>query len=197
MTFNCAVRAEHVDEHLLKDMKAAGCWMISLGIETGDPELLAQHRQNADLDMLADRIRLIKAAGILVKGLVMMGLPGESPQSIRRSMDYVLSLSLDALNISKFTPFPGSPLYENIHGLGEFEEDWPSMDCLSFGFIPKGMTRAELERLYKAFYRAWFKRPSVLAGYASMIWKSPESWLRFWTNLGPFLRFALQSRRHG
>jgi len=197
MTFNCAVRAEHVDEHLLKEMKAAGCWMISLGIETGDPELLAQHRQNADLDMLADRIRLIRASGIHVKGLVMMGLPGESPQSIRRSMDYVLSLSLDALNISKFTPFPGSPLYENIHELGEFEENWPSMDCLSFGFIPNGMTRSELERMYKAFYRAWFKRPSVLAGYASMIWKSPESWLRFWTNLGPFLRFALQSRRHG
>ena len=45
MTFNCAVRAEHVDPELLRLMKRAGCWMISLGIETGDPQLLAQHRQ--------------------------------------------------------------------------------------------------------------------------------------------------------
>lgn len=197
MTFNCAVRAEHVDLDLLKEMKAAGCWMISLGIETGDPELLAQHRQNADLELLAGKIRLIKSAGIHVKGLLMMGLPGETPESIRRSMDYVFSLPLDALNISKFTPFPGSPLYENIHDLGEFEEDWPAMDCLSFRFIPKGMTRTELEGLYKAFYRAHFRRPSVLAGYAKMVWKSPDSWLRFWTNMGSFIRFARRSTRHG
>ncbi len=197
MTYNCAIRAEHVDENLLREMKASGCWMISLGIETGDPELLAQHRQNADLEMLAGKIRLIKAAGILVKGLVMMGLPGESPESVRRSMDYVFSLPLDALNISKFTPFPGSPLYDNIHELGEFEEDWPAMDCLSFRFIPNGMTHAELNRLYKAFYRAYFKRPSTLANYVSMIWKSPDSWLRFWTNMGSFVRFARQSERHG
>ena len=61
MTFNCAVRAEHIDPELLRLMKAAGCWMASLGIETGDPELLAQHRQNADLEMLADKIRMIKS----------------------------------------------------------------------------------------------------------------------------------------
>ena len=57
MTFNCAVRAEHVDPELLRLMKAAGCWMISLGIETGDEHLLAQHRQNADLELLAGTIR--------------------------------------------------------------------------------------------------------------------------------------------
>ncbi|PLY00941.1 MAG: B12-binding domain-containing radical SAM protein, partial [Desulfuromonas sp.] len=49
MTFNCAVRAEHIDLELLREMKSAGCWMASLGIESGDPELLAQHRQNPDL----------------------------------------------------------------------------------------------------------------------------------------------------
>ena len=88
MTFNCAVRAEHIDPELLRLMKGAGCWMASLGIETGDPQLLAQHRQNADLEMLADRIRMIKSAGIRTKGLLMMGLPGESEASIRRSMEY-------------------------------------------------------------------------------------------------------------
>ena len=38
MTFNCAARAEHLDFELLQLMKAAGCWMISLGIETGDED---------------------------------------------------------------------------------------------------------------------------------------------------------------
>ena len=95
-------------------MKAAGCWMMSLGIETGDPDLLAQHRQNADLDLLAQRIRDIKKAGIRTKGLLMMGLPGETEESIKRSMEYVFSLPIDDFNLTKFTPFPGSPIHEKV-----------------------------------------------------------------------------------
>jgi anaerobic magnesium-protoporphyrin IX monomethyl ester cyclase len=195
MTFNCAVRAEHVDFDILRRMKAAGCWMVSLGIETGDPELLAQHRQNADLDMLADTIRLIKKARIRVKGLLMMGLPGESEESIRRSMEYVYSLPIDDFNLAKFTPFPGSPLYEKIHQLGSFDEDWEQMDCMQFRFVPNGMSRERLEELFIEFYKRHFQRPRVLAGYVAMLWRSPDSWKRFALNLGDFLRFARSNRR--
>jgi anaerobic magnesium-protoporphyrin IX monomethyl ester cyclase len=195
MTFNCAVRAEHVDFELMKLMKSAGCWMMSLGIETGDPELLAQHRQNADLDMLADTIRNIKRAGIRTKGLLMMGLPGESVESIKRSMDYVFSLPIDDFNLAKFTPFPGSPLYENIHELGTFDEDWEKMDCMNFLFVPNGMTKERLEELFVEFYKAHYKRPKVMMGYVEMLWKSPDSWLRFASNLPSFLKFAKSNKR--
>ncbi|MFA5514734.1 MAG: radical SAM protein [Desulfuromonadales bacterium] len=195
VTFNCAVRAEHVDGELLRLMKAAGCWMASLGIETGDPQLLAQHRQNADLDMLATKIRLIKQAGIRVKGLLMMGLPGESEESIRRSMEYVFSLPIDDFNLAKFTPFPGSPLYEKIRDLGSFDEDWPRMDCMHFLFVPQGMTRERLDLLFNTFYQRHYSRPKVLLGYAAMLWRSPDSWRRFAGNFGSFLRFTRSSER--
>ncbi len=195
MSFNCAVRAEHTDGDLFKMMKEAGCWMISLGIETGDEGLLAQHRQNVDLKQMADTIRLIKENNIRVKGLLMMGLPGESEQSIRRSMDYVFSLPLDEFNLAKFTPFPGSPLYKNIHTLGTFKEDWEKMDCMDFVFIPHGMTKEKLDKLFIHYYRSHFKRLKTLLGYVSMIWKSPDSWLRFIQNLGQFLSFAKSSKR--
>lgn len=197
MTYNCAVRAEHIDFELLRLMKTAGCWMVSLGIETGDPELLAKHRQNPDLDMLAEKIRLIKRAGIRTKGLLMMGLPGENEASIRRSMDYVFSLPIDDFNLAKFTPFPGTPIYENVHELGTFDEDWEKMDCMHFQFVPHGMTRERLEELFTLFYKSHFQRPRVLLGYAAMLWKSPDSWRRFAGNLGSFLRFARSNRRLG
>ena len=197
MTFNCAVRAEHADFELLKLMKAAGCWMVSLGIETGDEELLAQHRQNANLDMLADKIRQIKKAGIRTKGLLMMGLPGESETSIRRSMEYVFSLPIDDFNLAKFTPFPGSPIYETIHELGEFDEDWEKMDCMSFQFIPEGMTKERMEELFIEFYKTHFQRPKVLLGYVAMLWKSPDSWRRFIGNLLGFLSFIKSNKRLG
>lgn len=196
MTFNCAVRAEHIDGPLLKRMREAGCWMMSLGIETGDEQLLAQHRQNADLDHLAEKIRMIKAAGIRTKGLLMMGLPGESEESIRRSMDYVFSLPIDDFNLAKFTPFPGSPIYENIHELGEFDEDWERMDCMNFLFVTKGMTKERLEVLFQEFYKNHFKRPKVLWGYVTMMWRSPDSWLRFLGNFANFIKFTRASSRH-
>ncbi len=197
MTFNCAVRAEHVDFPLLQLMKAAGCWMVSLGIETGDPDLLAQHRQNADLQLLAERIRDIHRAGIRTKGLLMIGLPGETEQSVRNSMDYVFSLPIDDFNLAKFTPFPGSPIYERIHELGTFDEDWDKLDCMHLQFVPHGLTRERLEELFTAFYRAHFMRPRTQWGYVQMLWKSPDSWCRFLGNLRSFLSFAFSNRRIG
>ncbi len=197
MTFNCAVRAEHIDYDLLKQMKTAGCWMMSLGIETGDEDLLSQHRQNSNLDMLAGKIRQIKKAGIRTKGLLMMGLPGETEKSIKKSMDYVFSLPIDDFNLSKFTPFPGSPVYEKIHEQGEFNEDWEKMDCMNFLFIPQGLDKARMEELFIAFYRTHFMRIKVLLGYAAMLWKSPDSWLRFIMNARNFIKFARSNDRLG
>jgi anaerobic magnesium-protoporphyrin IX monomethyl ester cyclase len=197
ISFNCAVRAEHIDFSLLRLMKSAGCWMISLGIETGDQDLLSQHRQNADLEMIADKIRLIKKAGIRTKGLLMMGLPGETQKSIQKSMDYVFSLPIDDFNLSKFTPFPGSPVYENINDKGTFDEDWEKMDCMNFQFIPHGMTRDQLETLFIKFYKTHFMRPKVLFGYGTMLWRSPDSWKRFIKHIGQFFAFAKSNKRFG
>lgn len=195
ISFNCAARAEHLDEDLLRTMKAGGCWMISMGVETGDPELLARHRNHADLDRLHDCIAAIKRAGIRVKGLLMMGLPGETTDSIQRSMDYVFRLPIDDISLTKFPPFPGSPVYSGIHEHGDFTEDWERMDCMNFQFIPTGMTREQLEKLHQSFYRKHFLRPRIMWDYTTMIWRSPDSWRRFWTNAGSFLRFARNPRR--
>ncbi len=197
MTFNCAVRAEHIDEELLASMKAAGCWMISLGIETGDAELLALHRKQADLDLLADKVRMISRAGIRTKGLFMIGLPGETEASVKRSNRYALSLPLDDINVSIFTPFPGTPLYEQADSLGNFEENWEKMDCMHFQFVPKDMTKERMNKLFLRFYRSHFLRPRVLLGYATMVWRSPDSWSRFIGSLGDFIRFARTNKRLG
>ncbi len=195
MTFNCAVRADHIDRDLLLMMKKAGCWMISLGIESGDPDLLAQHRQNVDLDMMREKIHMIKQAGIRTKGLFMVGLPGETVESIRKSIRFYRSLPIDEINVAKFTPFPGTPLYENLNETGEFNEDWEKMDCMNFLFIPKGLNKELLERYFIKFYKTHFMRFRTIWNYISMIWKSPDSWKRFLFNLKGFLAFAISDKR--
>ena len=85
MTFNCAARTEQIDAEMLALLKKAGCWMISLGIETGDPELLRRHRSylpdkplDNPLENIRDTILLIKKAGIRAKGLFMLGASGRN-----------------------------------------------------------------------------------------------------------------------
>jgi radical SAM superfamily enzyme YgiQ (UPF0313 family) len=195
ITFNCAVRAEHIDFELLQQMKAAGCWMISLGIESGDENLLSQHRNNVNLNLVAEKIHQIKKAGIRAKGLMMMGLPGETEQSVKKSMEYAFSLPIDEINISKFVPFPGSKLYEHVNDYGTFKEDWEKMDCMHFQFIPIGMTKEKLEKLFKLFYKNYFLRSRTLLNYVTMLWRSPDSWIRFLCNLPSFIKFAHTDKR--
>ncbi len=197
MTFNCAARTEQLDFEMLKTMKRAGCWMISLGIETGDPVLLKRHRSYLPdstmvnpLENIREMIHLIKKAGIRVKGLFMLGLPGETEESIIKSMEYVYSLPLDEFNLSKLTPFPGAPMYCDIAKHGEFEENWELMNATNFIFVPKGFTKERLEECHLEFYRRYFSRPKTLLNYTTMIWKSPDSWRRFWKDLPTFLKFT-------
>ena len=117
----------------------------------------------------------------------MMGLPGETEESINKSIKYALSLPLNDMNVAKFTPFPGSPAYDTIHDYGSFEENWEMMNCTNFIFIPKGFTRERLEERYHEFYRRHFERSHILFDYVTMLWRSPNSWMRFISNLGDFL----------
>jgi radical SAM superfamily enzyme YgiQ (UPF0313 family) len=141
------------------------------------------------LENIRAMVHLIKKAGIRVKGLFMLGLPGETEESIRNSMNYVFTLPLDDFNLTKLTPFPGAPMYSTIREHGSFEENWELMNALNFIFVPKGFTKDQLEERYREFYRRYFTRPGILIKYVSMSWKSPHSWKRFVKDLPTFLRF--------
>jgi len=201
MTFNCAARTEQLDQEMLVMLKKAGCWMISLGIETGDPELLKKHRSylpsrsmENPLENIRAMVYQIKQAGIRVKGLFMLGLPGETEESIKKSMNYVMSLPLDDFNLSKLTPFPGAPMYKDIREHGSFDENWEQMNALNFIFVPTGFTKEQLEERHREFYRRYFSRLPMLLNYIKMIWQSPDSWRRFWFDLPTFIRLTKPSR---
>lgn len=188
ITFNCIGRANHLDEEVLKYLKKAGCWMINIGVESGDEELLKPHRTKPEIERIKEIVRKIKENGIRVKGLFMMGIPGETKGTIEKTIEFACQNPFDDLNVTKFTPFPGTPIYEKIKDYGDFEEDWPKMNCLNFVFIPKGFKKDELEKYYDLFFKRFYGRPKMLLKYFSMFWKSPESVYRFIKDLPAFLK---------
>ncbi len=88
-------------------------------------------------------------------------------------------------------------MYRDIRRHGRFEETWELMNAANFTFVPHGFTRDELEELHLDFYRRYFSRPSTLFNYASMMWKSPDSWLRFWKDLPTFLKCTRKGKKKG
>ncbi|MBR9982913.1 MAG: cobalamin-dependent protein [Desulfatitalea sp.] len=174
--FNCAVRIGHADDALLRMLKVAGCLMVSLGIESGDPELLEVHKPGVYLEAVKDTVRRIQAVGLRAKGLFMMGLPGETEASIQKTSDFVLSLGLDDMNMAKFTPFHGAPVWQTIFEQGTVDEDWRLMNCLNFVFIPKQIGSLEkLDQLYNTHVKRFYSDPEWRRKFRRRIWQHRRS----------------------
>jgi radical SAM superfamily enzyme YgiQ (UPF0313 family) len=194
ITYNCIARLEHVDQELLELLKRSGCWQVNFGIESGDPEVVKKHRKFFGLDEVGRKLKMVKDAGMRVKGLFMIGLPGEDEAAIRRTIDYALSLPLEEINVTKFTPFPGAPIYASIREQGEFDENWPLMNCMNFVFIPHGMSKEQLERLYNEFISRFYRRTRIHWGYTSMLWRSPRSIIMFLKNFPAILALEMKQK---
>jgi radical SAM superfamily enzyme YgiQ (UPF0313 family) len=187
MNFNCAVRVGYTDDDLLKILKTAGCLMVSLGIESADPDMLARHKSGVSLDDVRDTVCRIRKAGLRAKGLFMMGLPGETEDSIQRTSDFIISLGLDDMNMAKFTPFPGAPLWSSIREEGAFEEDWRLMNCLNFVFIPRGIeSKEKLDHLYNEYVKRFYSDPGWRKRFRGRIWQHRKSLLYLLRHLPSF-----------
>jgi radical SAM superfamily enzyme YgiQ (UPF0313 family) len=186
--FNCAVRAGQTDDELLERLKEAGCLMVSVGAESGDPEQLQHLKTGITLDMIKETVARIQAKGLRAKGLFMMGVVGETEESIRKTSDFVIDLALDDMNMSKFTPFPGAPCWDTIRAEGAFEEDWRLMNCLNFVFVPKGIESRELlDRLYNEHVKRFYTDPAWLKKARRRLWQHRRTLLHMLVNLPAFL----------
>ncbi len=187
MNFNCAVRVGYTDDDLLKMLRDAGCLMVSLGIESADPDMLKRHKSGVSLDEVRDTVRRIQKAGLRAKGLFMMGLPGETEESIKRTSDFIIELGLDDMNMAKFTPFPGAPLWSTIREEGRFEEDWRLMNCLNFVFIPRGIeSKEKLNHLYNEHVKRFYSDPAWRKRFRNRIWQHRKSLLYLLRHLPSF-----------
>ena len=117
-----------------------------------------------------------------------MGLPGETEESIRRTSDFIISLGLDDMNMAKFTPFPGAPLWPTIREEGEFTEDWRLMNCLNFVFVPRGIQSKErLDFLYNEHVKRFYSDPGWRRKFRDRIWQHRKSLAYFLCHLPSFL----------
>ena len=177
MDWSCAIRVGHNDdEELFALMKRAGALQLSMGIETADPGMMERHKTGLEPDMVRATVGRIQKLGMRVKGLFIMGLPGETPESFRKTSDFVLDLDLDEMNMTKFTPFHGAPMWHEIianNGKdGNFHEDWRLMNCLNFVYIPEGFqSREQMEDLYNWHILRFYKSKNYERRFRKRLWQ--------------------------
>jgi radical SAM superfamily enzyme YgiQ (UPF0313 family) len=172
--WNCAIRTGHTSDEMLAQLKKAGVLMVSMGIESADPMMMERHKAGVTLEAVRDTVHQIHAAGMRAKGLFIFGMPGETPETVKVTSDFILSLELDEMNMTKFSPLHGAPIWDecaNSTESGEFIEDWRLMNCLNFVFLPKGFSsREEMDALYNWHVKRFYDSKGYRRRFAKRLW---------------------------
>ena len=103
---------------MLKRMRKAGCWQVLYGLESGDDRMLKLLRKGNTVEKNKRAIRLAKEAGLEVRGDFIVGTPGETWESLEKTVQFAIDMKLDYAHFNKFNPLPGSELYRQLVGQG-------------------------------------------------------------------------------
>lgn len=117
--WSCTTRVDHVDENLIRKMKRAGCWLISYGVESGNADVLKMAKKGCTLEQVREAFKLTKKFKIRTLGFFMFGLPGETDETTRETIDFSLELDPDLASWAVVTLLPGSKLYDTTIKSGE------------------------------------------------------------------------------
>ncbi len=107
----CNSRPDQVDPELLERIHAAGCWMIGYGLESGSDEMLKAMNKKVTVDQNREAVLMAKRAHLDVTAHMVIGFPGETEDTIRKTIEFARSLPLDFAQFYCAVPFPGSRLY--------------------------------------------------------------------------------------
>ena len=137
---------------------------------------------------MRETLRMTRRAGIRSKGYLMIGHPTEKLDSLAETAEFLSQVELDICQVTKFTPYPGTPAYSTIQQYGSFEEDWEKMNAMNFVFIPDGLSEEELESYFDHLYRRFYSRPDILFGLLRLLLKERSLIKRFASNVYVYMR---------
>lgn len=159
--WTCNSRVDFVDEEMLRMMGRAGCWMIAWGIESGSQEVLNRARKGYRLEEAERALRWARAAGIKNWGYFIIGLPGETEETIQKTIDLSKKLPLDLALFHIAAPYPGTPFYHEALERGWLKlSRWEEVDMDRSTVLNYPHLSAEqLEKAARRAFREWALRP--------------------------------------
>ena len=155
------------DDEAIRVLRAAGCRMVQIGVESAAPEVLKRLGKKVPLERVEACVRAMRRHGIHVKGLFMVGCPGETPETLARTFEFVRRVPFHSISVRLFTPYPGTPIAEDLRLSVDLDaEVLERLDLNHVTWRPDGLTSSELERAYYRLLGGFYLRPKTLARVA-------------------------------
>ena len=178
ITWTCNSRVDYVDEEMLTLMGKSGCTLISWGIESGNEIILKKAHKGYRMEQAYNALRWAKKAGIKNWGYFIVGLPGETVETIRETIDFSKKLPLDIALFHVAAPYPGTPFFFEVIENGWFREgtNWEEVDMDQATVLDYSNLKAE-DLLYwqRRAFREWAFRPGPILTFL----KSMNTWQGF------------------
>jgi radical SAM superfamily enzyme YgiQ (UPF0313 family) len=176
-TWSCTSRVT-TDYETLKAMKNAGCRLLIVGYESGDQQILKNIKKGATIEMAERFTANCKALGLVIHGDFIVGLPGETHESLRKSIEFAKRLDIETIQVSLAHAFPGTEFYEyakrnalvTIEGMTDAAgHQLPNV------VYPGALDSAELMEWVERFYAEYYFRPRAAWRIArKAIFNGPE-----------------------
>jgi hopanoid biosynthesis associated radical SAM protein HpnJ len=162
-TWSCTSRVT-TDYDTLKAMKDSGCRLLIVGYESGDQQILKNIKKGATIDMALRFTDNCKKLGLIVHGDFIIGLPGETRESIRKTIDFAKRLDTETIQVSLAHPYPGTEFYDYVK-----KNNLITIDAMTDetghqlpNVIYPGLDRGELVEWVERFYGEYYFRPRVV-----------------------------------
>ena len=118
------IRLDRIDQEMLGLMKRVGWKDLTIAPESGSVKTLKRMRKHIKPEAVPDAVRMIKDAGLNVRGNFMVGFPGETNGDLKKTVKLIRSCKFDFFNISLFYPIPGTPIFDELVATGEISPDY-------------------------------------------------------------------------
>jgi hopanoid biosynthesis associated radical SAM protein HpnJ len=160
-TWSCTSRVT-TDYETLKAMKDAGCRLLIVGYESGDQQILKNIKKGATIEMALRFTDNCKKLGLTIHGDFIIGLPGETPATIRKTIDFAKRVDAETIQVSIAHAFPGTELYEHGKQNGLINISMSDEAGHQLPNITYGLDNAALVEAVEQFYGEYYFRPRVI-----------------------------------
>jgi hopanoid biosynthesis associated radical SAM protein HpnJ len=161
-TWSCTSRVT-TDYDTLKAMKDAGARLLIVGYETGDEQILKNMKKGATIDMAKRFTDNAHKLGLTIHGDFIIGMPGETRETIRKSIDFAKKLDVETIQVSIAHAYPGTEFYQYAEekGLVQINMADTAGHQLPNVVYPGILDRAEMVDWVERFYGEYYFRPKA------------------------------------
>ena len=161
--WDCGTRVDMVDRELMKTMHNAGCIAVWLGVESGSEAILGVMNKSIKLDQTRQAYKTAQEVGLTRIANVVLGFPGETEQTAHETIRFVKELNPDDVGFYVATPYPGTPMYEQVKKNGWLRvTDFDKYDTAGPTFETPWLSMEKLAELRYKAYQDFYLRPGYV-----------------------------------